>query len=72
MANSIGLIDQNYRGEIKARFKKTLDKAWAKEYNVGDRIAQLVIMPYPKVKLIVAEELESSDRGDKGFGSSGV
>lgn len=73
LANSIGLIDQNYQGEIKARFKKTLDKAWAKEYNVGDRVAQLVVMPYPKVKLVEVKEFETTtDRGDRGFGSSGV
>lgn len=71
LANSVGVIDQNYRGEIKARFKKTLDKAWAKEYNVGDRVVQLIIMPYPKVKLVAVDELNETDRGEKGFGSSG-
>ena len=41
-------------------------------YGIGDRVGQLIIMPYPEVELIESEELSDSDRGEKGFGSSGA
>jgi dUTP pyrophosphatase len=72
LANSVGVIDSGYRGEIAVRFKKTIDNLYEKTYNVGDKVAQLVIMPYPKVELVEVEELSDTERGDKGFGSSGV
>ena len=68
LSNSVGVIDSGYRGEIKFRFK------WVKDtdrYNIGDRIGQLVVMPYPQVTLIEKEELVETDRGDGGFGSTG-
>lgn len=69
LSNSVGVIDSGYRGEIKFRFK-VLDRSesW---YIPGDRIGQLIIMPYPKVELEEVEELSSSERGTGGFGSSG-
>jgi len=68
LTNSVGVIDSGYRGEIKLRFKKaTLGKGM---YEVGDKIGQLVIMPYPKIEFDEVKELNESDRGDKGFGSS--
>ena len=42
-----------------------------KPYEVGDKIAQIIIMPYPKIKFIEVEELSDSDRGDGGHGSTG-
>lgn len=72
LANSVGVIDSGYRGEIAVRFKKTIDNSCEKTYNVGDKVAQLVIMPYPKVELVEVDELVSTVRGDSGFGSSGV
>ena len=68
LANSVGVIDSGYRGEIKLRFKWIKDTT---DYNVGDKVAQLVIMPYPKVQLTEVSELPYGDRGEKGFGSSG-
>jgi dUTP pyrophosphatase len=68
LANSVGVIDSGYRGEIKLRFKWVKDST---DYNVGDKIAQLIIMPYPNVQLHEVAELPYGDRGDKGFGSSG-
>lgn len=67
LANSVGIIDSNFRGNIEARFKHVATTAM---YEVGDRVAQLVILPYPQVKLIEVEELSDSERGSKGFGSS--
>jgi dUTP pyrophosphatase len=43
----------------------------AKVYQIGDRIGQLMILPYPAVELVEAEELSSSERGEGGFGSTG-
>lgn len=72
MANSVGVIDSGYRGEICIRFKKTIDNLHEIIYNVGDKVAQLVIMPYPKVILNEVKELKETERGTGGFGSSGV
>ena len=71
LANSVGIIDANYRGEIKARFKKTSTTAHETLYNVGDRVCQLVILPYPEVTFEEVEELSDTARGTGGFGSSG-
>lgn len=67
LSNSVGVIDSGYRGEIKAKFRK----GGTRGYNVGDRIAQLIIIPYPEVVFEEAEELSDSDRGTGGYGSSG-
>jgi dUTP pyrophosphatase len=77
LCNSLGLIDSNYRGEIKVRFKQTIELRNAPDYmhqtyKVGDRIAQLLILPVPEIKFEEVEELEETNRGDGAFGSSGV
>lgn len=68
LANHVGVIDQNYRGSIKCRFKAIPN---TDIYSVGDRIAQLIIQPCPKIEFEVVEELSDTTRGDLGFGSSG-
>lgn len=70
LANSVGVIDSDYRGEIRCRFKKIDIKG--SEYNLGDRIGQLVIVPIPSIELQLVDELEDSVRGSNGFGSTGV
>ena len=72
LANSVGVIDSNYRGEIKFRFKKTGTASFSNEYKVGDRVGQLMIIPYPSIELVESEELSNTSRGTGGFGSSGV
>ena len=70
LTNAVGVIDSGYRGEISAVF----DVSGYDEvnfYNVGDRAAQIIIMPYPHVEFEEAEELSSTERGTGGFGSSG-
>ncbi len=69
LSNSVGVIDAGYRGEIKFFFRP-LDRP-RKNYEVGDRIGQLIILPYPKIELEEADELSSTERGEGGFGSSG-
>ena len=69
MPGSIGIIDRDYRGELKFRFKSIL-MAGGKKYKVGDRIGQLLIVPAPKLELVEVQELSSTDRGSGGFGST--
>lgn len=72
LCNHVGVIDSGYRGEIKLRFKITdrIKSEWV-VYEVGERIGQLIIMPYPKVFFTVSESLDETSRGDSGWGSSG-
>lgn len=76
LTNHVGVIDSGYRGEIMASFKTRDFKEGEiqqlyKPYEVRDRIAQLIIMPYPKVEFKEVKELSSSDRGEGGHGSTG-
>ena len=68
LTNCVGVIDSGYRGEIMLKY--TLSP-YAKEYNIGDRVGQLIIMPYPKIDFHEVDELIPSDRGDGGYGSTG-
>jgi len=72
LANSVGVVDSGYRGEISVRFKMIESKGErAKIYNVGDRIAQLVILELPGVVLQEVDKLSESERGINGYGSTG-
>lgn len=70
LANHVGVIDSNYRGELILKFKKTKD-LFNKIYIVGDRIGQLIIMAYPNVEFSICEDLSSTNRNTANFGSSG-
>jgi len=67
MCNSVGVLDSGYRGELKLRFKKT----GTKDYKIGEKIGQVLIISYPEIQFEEVEELEDSERGDGGFGSTG-
>lgn len=71
IVNTPGLIDAHYRGELKV-ILINLDPSINIQINKGDRIAQLVIQEVPTVNLIEVEELDETDRGKGGFGSSGI
>jgi len=71
MANTPGLIDAHYRGELKV-CAVNLDGTKSIKISRGDRIAQLVVQKVPVVHLVEVEELDETDRGAGGFGSSGV
>lgn len=71
LANSVGLIDSGYRGELKVPLLNT-DVHEAFHVAQGDRIAQLVIIETPQVCLVEVEQLNITSRGSSGFGSSGV
>ena len=77
MTNHVGVIDSGYRGEIMVSFK--LRDYKVKEfphlfnpYEVGDKIAQLIIVPYPKIEFKVVDELSTTERGENGHGSTGA
>lgn len=67
LKNSVGIIDSGYRGEIKFRFMDFGDTI----YEIGERVGQMMIIPIPKIELLEVDELEDSDRGEGGFGSTG-
>lgn len=69
-ANCVGVIDSDYRGEIIVALFNDSNKE--KVINTGDRIAQLVIQSYQNVNFIETRELDETDRGNGGFGSSGI
>jgi dUTP pyrophosphatase len=71
LSNCVGVIDSGYRGEIQATFKKTngLDSI---SYKVGDRGAQIIILPYPTIYMTEVPELSNTERGTGGFGSTGL
>lgn len=70
LANSVGVLDSGYRGEIKVRMRYQEDKE-DMEYGFGDKIAQLIVLPFPKIELVESEELSETERGSGGFGSTG-
>lgn len=69
LRNSVGLIDSGYRGEIKLRM--SISDLGTKEYQVGDKIGQLVLIQVPIMEIEESERLPDSERGDGAFGSTG-
>ena len=68
LCNSVGVIDSHYRGTIRFRF---YGGDFQTKYKIGDKIGQIIIIPIPNVELEESDELSETDRGIKGFGSSG-
>lgn len=68
LTNCVGVIDSGYRGEIKAKFR--ILQPHIHRYTKGDRICQMIILPYPEVEFEEADELSDSDRGEGGYGST--
>ena len=69
LLNAPGLIDPGYRGEIKVILQNASERRYTVE--IGDRIAQLLLVPFWAPELEVVDELPASERGSAGFGSSG-
>jgi dUTP pyrophosphatase len=67
MANSVGVLDAGYRGELKLRFRKH----GSDDYQIGDRIGQIMVLPFPQINFEETDELSATERGAGGFGSSG-
>lgn len=78
LGNSVGVIDSGYRGEVVFKFKPSATLDIKKEvgigtfynYEIGDRIGQIIIMPYPQIEFNLVDELSVTDRGIGGFGST--
>lgn len=70
LGNAVGLVDADYRGEIKLRFRP-INQSSNKSYKVGEKVGQLVIMPYPKIEYVEVTELNETVRGSGSFGSTG-
>lgn len=85
LSNSVGVLDSGYRGEVLFKFKpcqKYLTDiegnynfdglTWdGKTYDIGDRIGQIIILPYPQIQFEEVQELSETDRGNGGYGSTG-
>lgn len=85
LSNSVGVIDSGYRGEVVFKFKPSayytmnddvgfftsLPLDFLENYEIGDRIGQIIIMPIPQIEFNEVDTLEDSERGQGGFGSSG-
>jgi dUTP pyrophosphatase len=69
LSNSIGVLDSGYRGEVLFKFKMINDMFRA--YEIGDRIGQIIILPYPKIEFEEVEELSDTERGEGGWGHTG-
>ena len=67
---AVGVIDSGYRGEVKAALWNTTEDVF--EVHAGDRVCQLVVMPYVPCMVEIADELSESERGTDGYGSTGV
>lgn len=75
LGNSVGVLDSGYRGEVVFKFRPLLPQErdiefGPREYEIGDRIGQLIIMPYPQIEFNEVDELSHTDRGVGGFGST--
>lgn len=69
LANSVGVIDSDYRGSISFVFYKGAE--FIEPYSYGDRIGQLLIVPIPAVEFVEVDELSETERGAGGYGSTG-
>jgi dUTP pyrophosphatase len=68
LSNSVGVIDSGYRGSIMFKFRYPEE---GMVYEIGERVGQIIIVPYPQITFNEVQELSSTDRGDGGFGSTG-
>lgn len=79
LTNSVGVLDSGYRGEVMFKYKPSFGaNRFLNQFNedinsyaIGDRIGQLIIIPYPEIEFEEAEELSQSERGSNGYGSTG-
>lgn len=72
LSNSVGVIYSGYSGEVSAVFNLVAIRGEfdVKIYKTGDRVAQLIIIPYPEVQLVESDTLSETERGKGGYGST--
>ena len=68
LSNCVGVLDSGYRGELILRFNKFGNE----NYEIGERIGQIIVIPYPEIEFEEVSELSETKRGDGGFGSTGI
>lgn len=73
LSNCVGVIDSDYRGEVKVKLHKDENLTATVVYQIhrGDRIAQAMVIPVPKVEFELVDELSTTERGEGGFGHTG-
>lgn len=84
LTNCVGVIDSSYRGEVSFKFRPIItymkeskgchvikESICAREFEIGDRVGQIIIMPYPHIEFEEVDELSETERGIGGYGSSG-
>lgn len=76
LSNSVGCLDSDFRGEVLFKFKRIKKGlfSWfkkSKEYEIGDRIGQIVIIKHPVIEFVESEELSETERGTGGYGHTG-
>lgn len=72
LTNSVGVLDSGYRGELMLAFKARDYGNTEMPYKVGERIGQIMILPYPSIMFTEVDELSNTERGEGGFGSTGA
>ena len=74
LSNSVGVLDSGYRGEVEFRYRIVPNYNMYEEniYEIGDRVGQLLILPYPEVQFEEVNELSVTERGAGGFGSTNI
>jgi len=68
------VLDSGYRGEVSFKFKQTcgfIENEEGHDYSIGERVGQIIILPYPQINFIEVDELSSTERGEGGYGSTG-
>lgn len=74
LANHVGVVDSGFRGEVSFKFKQTcgfIENEEGHDYSIGERIGQIIILPYPQINFIEVGELSSTERGEGSYGSTG-
>ena len=72
LTNSVGVLDSGYRGNVMFKFRDSFDfESYGDTYEIGDRIGQIIILPYPQIEFIEVDELSETERGTGGYGSTG-
>ena len=71
LSNSVGVLDSGDRGEVMFKFKFSNCDYSENTYEIGDKVGQIIILPYPQIEFEEAEELSETERGNGGYGSTG-
>lgn len=71
LSNSVGVIDSGYRGEIMLKYTREIESEKV-AYKPGDRVGQIIILPYPQIEFEQVYKLSDTERGLGGYGSTGA